>query len=149
MGIITNRNKTKSGIGIFIIWIITVGMLLCKCGWEIYILEWDIIIHTPVFAEEPHGTYENLPSREDDSQIQYEENEDSQLQEEPRELQEKHEKRIILILSTALVCLYLVLGIVGFALLRRKEDVRSRIYIWLIIVNSLAIILIPLSPLSR
>lgn len=164
-----NKKKLRTGLGILFLWIFTVCLILGKFGLEIDNLQRDIVNHKPVLLEEPHGVKEYLPReqtftevmyvrtevleelapRDYGSHIQYKESENYMLREEYQEMQEKQEELKKCILLTIPVCVYLVLGIVGFVLLRRKEQLRTLLFLGLIIINLVVLSLIPISPVTR
>lgn len=158
MGKLINNKKTNR-IAILIIWILTIVLLIFRTAFELRNCEVEIGYATPVYVELTDEEIEDLKKSEETvesivAQIKPddEEKQDSNLLSRiellyfkayPRSLEALKVLRIILILKLVLAPIYLVGGIVGFIILRRKGKETIRIFTVLALINVAVLILTP------
>lgn len=154
------NNKKIAGIGVFILWVITVGMLLFRFAIELESYIREIGYATPEYVELTSEELEELergreinesivaqmaPDDEDNqasntqSQI---ENKDF-LENNHQTLAKLEKERNLVIAKIILLVVYLVLGIVVFVRLRNKENTRAIIFASLALINVMVLFMLP------
>lgn len=160
MGNITNNNKKTAGIGVFILWVITVGILLFRFAIELESYIREIGYATPEYVELTSEELEKLErSREINESIVAQmapDDEDNQasntqsqienkdfLENNHQTLAELEKERNLVIAKIILLVVYLVLGIVVFVRLRNKENTRAIIFASLALINVIVLFMLP------
>lgn len=154
------NSKNIAGIGVFILWVITVGMLLFRFAIELEFYIREIGYATPEYVELTSEELEELergreinesivaqmaPDDEDNqasntqSQI---ENKDF-LENNHQTLAKLEKERNLVIAKIILLVVYLVLGIVVFVRLRNKENTRAIIFASLALINVMVLFMLP------
>lgn len=154
------NSKKIARIGVFILWVITVGMLLFRFAIELESYIREIGYATPEYVELTSEELEELerggeinesivaqiaPDDEDNqasntqSQI---ENKDF-LENNHQTLAKLEKERNLVIAKIILLVMYLVLGIVVFVRLRNKENTRTIIFASLALINVMVLFMLP------
>lgn len=160
MGNIANNNKKIAGIGVFILWVFTVGMLLFRFAIELESYIREIGYATPKYVELTSEELEELERGREinesivaqmapDDEDNQESNTQSQIENKDflgnnhQTLAKLEKERNLVIAKIILLVVYLVLGIVVFVRLRNKENTRAIIFASLALINVMVLFMLP------